>query len=111
MLKISLDYIYFEDEGLKEEYILDRMETNIGHYDPRIFSAFKKTLSQESEHYQILLINISEGMVLAEDIKTYRDQLIARSGQYVTDSLIQIIRHCLQNKAVGGKVKIKKTNK
>ena len=45
-------------------------------------------------------------MALRQDIRTTRGQLVARKGQQITESLQQIIRHCLQNKAVDDDLKV-----
>jgi response regulator RpfG family c-di-GMP phosphodiesterase len=108
MLKVVLDYIHFETREGSSLSALLKMQGQKQFYDPKILLAFKLALDV-TEPDKKLMIDISQlkkGMIINENIITHSKQLVARSGQKVTDSLLQILSHCLVNEAVSGTIHV-----
>ena len=66
--------------------------------------AFKSTLDFEPPKIFVDVSFLNPNMIIEQEIRTNRDQLIARKGQRVTQTLMNIVHHCLENKAVAGEV-------
>ena len=106
MLKVVLDYINHAAENVSAEIAFEKLEQQKQFYDPAILAAFKKTLSIKSQQQKTSIKELKINMALCQDIHTIRGQLIARTGQQVTESLLYIIHHCLHNKAISGEMKV-----
>ena len=106
MLKIVLDYMRFEAVDDSPDTSFAKLEEQEQLYDPSILSAFKKTLSITLQEQEVKINDLKENMVIRQDIRTARAHVVAREGQQVTQSLQQILHHCIQNKALEGSMKV-----
>jgi response regulator RpfG family c-di-GMP phosphodiesterase len=106
MLKIVLDYMRCAKAEVSAEIAFEKLELQKQFYDPIILAAFKKTLSLKFQQQKVGIKELTISMTLRQDIKTIRGQLIARVGQQVTESLQQILHHCLDNKALANNMKV-----
>jgi response regulator RpfG family c-di-GMP phosphodiesterase len=109
MLKVVIDFTRFEKNEQSIEKALSRLEMQRQFYDPKILSALRTVLNLTVEVPKIVvkLVDIKIGMIIDSSILTKRGQLVARKGQKVTETLLQIISHCLENKAIEGSVEVK----
>jgi hypothetical protein len=55
----------------------------------------------------VKFVDLKVGMILNNQIYTKQQRLVARKGQTVSESLLEIIGHCLQNKAIEGFIEVK----
>jgi response regulator RpfG family c-di-GMP phosphodiesterase len=108
MLKVVIDFIHFEKQERSNEKAFSRLKMQKQFYDPRILIALSTVLNINIEVPKIMvnLADLKEGMVLDNRILTKRGLLVAREGQKVSETLLKIISHCLQNKAIEGNVKV-----
>jgi response regulator RpfG family c-di-GMP phosphodiesterase len=106
MLKVVLDYMRCVRKDESPDTSFAKLEQQKQLYDPSILAAFKKTLSIKVQEQRVGIRDLKTNMALRQDIRTSRGQLVARKGQQVTESLQQIIHHCLQNKAVANDLKV-----
>jgi response regulator RpfG family c-di-GMP phosphodiesterase len=106
MLKVVLDYMRSARKDESPDTSFSKLEQHKQLYDPKILAAFKKTLSIEVKEQQVGVRDLKPSMALRQDIRTTRGQLVARKGQQITESLQQIIHHCLQNKALDDDLKV-----
>jgi response regulator RpfG family c-di-GMP phosphodiesterase len=106
MLKVVLDYMRSVRKDESPDTSFAKLEQHKQLYDPKILAAFKKTLSIEVKEQQVGIRDLKSSMALRQDIRTTRGQLVARKGQQITESLQQIIHHCLQNKALDDDLKV-----
>jgi len=106
MLKVVCDYVKFERSSHSALEAIKSLENQQELYDPALLKAFKKTLSFEAPTFKVDIAMLNKSMIIEEEIYTNRDQLIARRGQRVTDTLMNIIHHCYENKAVTGEITV-----
>lgn len=106
MLKIVLDYMRCASTDKVPDVAFAKLEQQKQLYDPSILAAFKKTLSIVIQEQQVGIRDLKVNMALRQEIRTSRGQLVARKGQQITESLQQIIHHCLQNKALSDDMKV-----
>jgi len=109
MLKIVLDFIRAKGTGISEKAAYSKLEQQAYNYDPDILHLFKKSIDIddiedeiETEIQTVKIAELRTGMIINEDIKTKQGQLVAGHGQEVTEALMRIIRHCLENGALNG---------
>ncbi|MEO9947136.1 HD domain-containing phosphohydrolase [Paraglaciecola sp.] len=108
MLKVVIDFIRFEKQEQSTEKAYSLLEQQRQYYDPKILAAFKESLNIVVEVPTVIieLSKLKENMIINTNLLTTRNQLVARKGQKVTETLLHIIKHCLENKAIKGKVQI-----
>ncbi|KLN65053.1 HD domain-containing phosphohydrolase [Vibrio sp. VPAP30] len=104
MLKVVCDYIKLENAGYTVSDAIEKLDSEQQLYDPSILNAFKSTLGYESPKTFVDVRYLNPNMIIEQEIRTNRDQLIARKGQRVTPTLMNIVHHCLENNAVTGEV-------
>ncbi|MBW3696028.1 response regulator [Vibrio sp. T187] len=100
MLKIVCDYTRLEKAKVPALQAIETLSEQKELYDPTLFTAFKTTLTFERPVASIGIADLAPEMVLNQELRTDRGQLVASKGQKVTDALINIIRHCLRNRAM-----------
>ncbi|MGF1721912.1 response regulator [Vibrio kyushuensis] len=106
MLKIVCDYVRLEKEGFNPDRAAEALEQQAERYDPDVFNAFKTTLTLTPPKIFVDIAMLTIEMILKQEIWTNRDQLVAGKDQQVTEALLKIIHHCLQNKAISGQVEV-----
>ncbi|USD43652.1 response regulator [Vibrio sp. SCSIO 43135] len=106
MLKIVCDYTRLERSGFSSLEATNTLEEQRDFYDPTLLAAFKSTLELEQPKLMVELERLNPSMIIEGEIRTARGQLVARQGQQVTSALMNIIRHCLENRAISGEVEV-----
>jgi response regulator RpfG family c-di-GMP phosphodiesterase len=109
MLKVINDFIRFEKYEQSKEIAFSKLDNQKQFYDPKILRAFRTALNLDIEFSLIMVkfVDLKEGMILNHRIYTKQQRLVARKGQMVSESLLQIISHCLRNKAIEGSIEVK----
>jgi response regulator RpfG family c-di-GMP phosphodiesterase len=109
MLKVVNDFIRFEKHEQSKEIAFSKLDKQKQFYDPKILRAFRTALNLDIEFSLIMVkfVDLKEGMILNNRIYTKQQRLVARKGQMVSESLLQIISHCLRNKALEGLIEVK----
>jgi response regulator RpfG family c-di-GMP phosphodiesterase len=112
MLKVVIDFIRFEKQEQSTKKAFFKLEMQRQFYDPRILRALSTILNLGTNLPKIVvkLVDLKEGMILENRILTKRGLLVARKGQKVSEALLQIISHCLENKAIEGSIEVIKSN-
>jgi response regulator RpfG family c-di-GMP phosphodiesterase len=106
MFKIVLDYMRYTKKNMSPVIAFEKLEKQKQFYDPIILAAFKKTLSIKLQQKKVGIKELTINMTLRQDINTIRGQLVARVGQQVTESLQQILHHCLHNSAFSADIQV-----
>jgi response regulator RpfG family c-di-GMP phosphodiesterase len=108
MLKIVLDFLRFKNDGLTINQASMRLSEQSHFYDPTILTIFKESIGSNSETSQqlISLSELTEKMVIQEDICTDSGLLVASKGQEISEPLRRIISHCIANGALKGNLTI-----
>jgi response regulator RpfG family c-di-GMP phosphodiesterase len=109
MLKVVIDFIRFERHEKTIGKAFSRLELQEKFYDPLILNAFRAALNLVIEVPKIVVkvTELKVGMIIDSRILTKRGHLVARKGQKVTETLLQIISHCYDNHAIEGTVEVK----
>jgi response regulator RpfG family c-di-GMP phosphodiesterase len=91
ILKAALDFDTLRCTGLGENEAVVRLLGQPGPYDPAVLSALK-AVTEKSECYivrEIRLHDLTDGMILAEDVKTTKGMLLVCKEQEATQSLCE----------------------
>jgi response regulator RpfG family c-di-GMP phosphodiesterase len=89
ILKVALDYDRCRASGLGHAQSLAEMNSRNGHYDPQVFTALQ-TLESDDPKYTLAnlrLVELREGMLLADHVAAENGAILIVKGQAVTDSL------------------------
>jgi hypothetical protein len=90
ILKVALDFDALESSGKSKVAALGVMQQRKGWYDPAVIDAMKTAFAKEIK-YEVkttVVADLLEGMILAEDIQSSLNVLLASKGQQVTQSMI-----------------------
>ncbi len=106
MLKITCDYARLEGQKTSTLEAKEQMQASAEHYDPDLLTAFFKYLDANTTQIKVDLISLTTEMIIEEELFTDRGQLVATKGQRVTEALLNIICHCIENRAISGVVTV-----
>jgi response regulator RpfG family c-di-GMP phosphodiesterase len=101
ILKVALDFDGLESAGKTKTEAFDEIKRRKEWYDPTIVEALKTAFADDIK-YEVRSAVVTElqlGMILAEDIRTSGDVLLASKGQEVNQSIIMRLQNFA--KAVG----------
>lgn len=90
ILKVALDFDALESAGKSKAEAFGEMKQRKGWYDPAVIDAMKAAFAKEIQ-YELrttVVAELEEGMILAENIHSSQDVLLASKGQQVTPSMI-----------------------
>lgn len=90
ILKVALDFDVLESAGKSKAEAFNEMKQRKGWYDPAVIDAMHAAFAKEIK-YDIrtaVVAELVESMILAEDIQSSQDVLLASKGQQVTQSMI-----------------------
>ncbi len=95
LLKVILDFDGFEASGAPAETALDKIQEQAGLYDPAVLDAFVKAMREDMalRTTMMKITQLTDAMVLAEDVTTSDSVLLIAKGQETTLSA----RRHLQN--------------
>ncbi len=95
LLKIVLDFDALEASGAPAETALDKIQVQAGLYDPTVLEAFLKAMREDMalRTTMMTITQLTDAMVLAEDVTTSDNVLLIAKGQETTLSA----RRHLQN--------------
>jgi len=95
ILKVALDFDALESAGKSKAEAFGEMKQRKGWYDPAVIEAMKAAFAKEIQ-YEIrtaVVAELHEGMILAEDIQSSQNVLLASKGQQVTPSMIMRLQN------------------
>ena len=100
MLKIIADFDALESSSSDALQAIEAMRPQASRYDPVLFSAFEKTVTQASAMTAktVEISQLTDSMVLAEDVVTSENVLLIAKGQETT---LSARRHLQQYRANG----------
>ena len=102
MLKVVLDFLRFKGDGLTINQASMQLSEQSQFYDPKILIAFKESIGSDCEQAEFLvnLAELTDNMVVREDILTEAGMLVVSKGQEISEPLRRIISHCVENGAL-----------
>jgi hypothetical protein len=94
ILKVALDMDAQEGAGMPPNAALQTLKERSGWYDPRILSALGAALQAKPklEIRSIELRELSEGMMLGEDLRSEEDLVLVAKGQEVNNAMLVRLR-------------------
>lgn len=93
ILKVALDYDLATSRKLPQDKALAEMAKNRAWYDPQVFKALEKLLAlgEEALPREVGLKDLTENMVMAEEVHTLDGVLIVPKGFRVTRLLVRLL--------------------
>ena len=90
ILKVALDFDALESAGKSKAEAFSEMTQRKGWYDPAVIDAMHAAFAKEIKYdiRTVVVANLVESMVLAEDIQSSQHVLLASKGQHVTQSMM-----------------------
>ena len=90
ILKVALDFDALESAGKSKAEAFGEMKQRKGWYDPAVIEAMKAAFAMQIQYeiWTAVVAELHEGMILAEDIQSSQNVLLASKGQQVTPSMI-----------------------
>lgn len=95
ILKVALDFDALESAGKTKVEAFAQLTQRKGWYDPTVVNALKTAFAKEIKYEMraTVVADLHEGMILAEDITSSTEVLLASKGQEVTQSLIMRLQN------------------
>ena len=95
ILKVALDFDGLESAGKTKIEAFAQLKQRKGWYDPAVVNALKTAFAREIKYEMraTVVADLHEGMILAEDITSSTEVLLASKGQEVTQSLIMRLQN------------------
>ncbi len=96
ILKVALDYDYYEQQGHEKSLIVQTLSSRKNDYDPEITGALSQMLVVAEQSFRLEEIptkKLEAGMRLAQDLRLDDGFLIASSGADIDMQLLKVIRN------------------
>ncbi len=108
LLKVVLNFDRYESMGLPPTTCIARMKQKPNRYDPEILTALEKILlsSAPVKTREVRLEELLDGMILAVDVKSKNDILIASKGLLITASVKQRLINFHDNNNLSGSLHV-----
>ena len=103
ILKVALDYDYYEQQGHDKNLIIQTLSSRNNDYDPEITYALSEMLVVSDQSFRLEEISIRKlqpGMRLAQELRLDDGFLIASSGADIDAQLLKVIENydsCYEN--------------
>ncbi len=91
ILRLAIDYDSLLSQGIRHNDIISSMRTKKGEYNPDILKILKniKIKDEQSRIVNVMVNDITIGMVVEEDIIAKNDVLLTPKGQKITWAVVQ----------------------
>jgi hypothetical protein len=108
ILQVALDHDLLVMSGLDTAAALMEISKREGRYDPKTVKALEKLISVENKYEikQELIENLTESMILMEDLITKDNVLIVSKGEGVTHSMKLRLLNFRKNSGIQDYVKV-----
>ena len=108
MLKIIADFDAFDAATSEAVKAVDLMRSHASRYDPNLFAAFEKTVSRASEMTAttVAISQLTDSMILAEDVVTSERVLLIAKGQETTLSARRHLQQYRANGLIGDQIRV-----
>ncbi|MDY0165212.1 MAG: response regulator [Thermoguttaceae bacterium] len=108
VLKTALDFDALVHSGYTEEMAMAQLRHRAGQYDPRVLEVLEKVLCIEQTCVirQVHASQLTDGMFLAEDVRTMQGTLLCAKGQEMTPSMRARLRNYVVNLGLSSPIKV-----
>jgi len=97
ILKVSIDFDTFKLRFEKDRKAFEMMKLQADLYDPQILEVLQDmiigTEKEEITQLELTIDELKEGMLLAEDVRTKKGQLLITKGNTVSNALIERLKN------------------
>jgi response regulator RpfG family c-di-GMP phosphodiesterase len=95
ILKVVLDFDALEFAGSSKAKALDHLKQRSGWYDPKVLNALEMLIGIEAKYQvrSVMVRDLEENMILAEDVKTVMGLLLISKGQEVSRPLLERLKN------------------
>lgn len=97
ILKVSIDFDTFKLRFEKDRKAFEMMKLQADLYDPQILEVLQDmiigTEKEEITQLELTVDELKEGMLLAEDVRTKKGQLLITKGNTVSNALIERLKN------------------
>jgi response regulator RpfG family c-di-GMP phosphodiesterase len=108
ILKVAIDFDLLEAKGFTRGKALSELEGRTGWYDQQILQALEKVIGVE-RNYQVKDITVLElraDMILGEDIRSTKGQLLISKGRELNDVALKRLKHFYQNSKIKEPIRV-----
>ena len=108
ILKAVLDFDLFESKGSPKPAVLVDLRMRAGHYDPDILSALERIMGVRAEALlkDVLIRELEEGMVFAEDVMASGNRMLVSRGQEISQMMIRRLKNFARNMTIKEPLKV-----
>jgi hypothetical protein len=95
LLKVALDLDVLEAAGMSAKDALQTLKERNGRYDPQILAALRTTLQDAKPKIEVRFLRLNqltEGMILGEDLRSDNDLVLIAQGQEVNLAILIRLR-------------------
>ena len=113
ILRLSLDYDYYHEQGHSDSRIIETFKARPNVYDLKMVDALGIFLRADTESFSSIEIetqNLAEGMRLEEDLLLEDSMLIASAGTDIDRSILKTIRNYISLRRISISEKIRVMN-
>jgi len=95
ILKVLLDFDALETEGKNKTKALSELKMRSGWYDPDVLATAEEVIETQAnyESRSVSVSELRENMILGEDVRTLKGQLLISKGQVVGRPMIQRLKN------------------
>ena len=108
VLKLALDWTALTSAGLSPEMALAHVLDRRGWYDPKVVAALKRVLALSGVQTvkEVRVVDLADGTVLAEDVRSINGTLLCAKGHEVNAAVRLRLRNYMVNVGISGPVKV-----
>jgi response regulator RpfG family c-di-GMP phosphodiesterase len=112
ILRLTLDFEKLISQGSSRTEAAHRLARQYKHFSPRVFQALVEIdpNAEEKQVRQCWVDELSLGMIVQQDIRTFTGLLVVSKGQEVTHPLILKLKNFCEKKAITGDVTVSLPN-
>jgi response regulator RpfG family c-di-GMP phosphodiesterase len=94
ILKVALDFDALEIAGQTKGKALEELKRRTGCYDSRVLESLEAVIKAEARYLlkSVRVMDMTDSMILAEDVKTVKGLLLVTKGQELTKPLLERLR-------------------
>jgi response regulator RpfG family c-di-GMP phosphodiesterase len=108
MMKIVLDFDTLQSSGKSAADAIGRMQSQSSWYDPELLRSFVASLARKStmSRAAVRIEDLTDSMILAEDLKTSTDVLLVAKGQEMSLSVRRHLQNFLARQLIPDKLQV-----
>lgn len=108
ILALAIDYDALKGRGLSDADVIVQLRARSGWHDPEILAALEELVGFEApfEIREVRLREVTNHMILAEDVRTVDGTLLVAKEQEITEALRQRLMNFARNGRLGSTIRV-----